>query len=142
MEIDKETLTEAIPIEDVEEFIDKHPLVKKWILRKSKSTRPSYVKNLMRYLRTLEANDLARTPQDVIDLAKENGGYGTFHADILEEIQTSCEDVFPEGTKSPIVNITTPVRSFYSFQTIVLRKASGNLEMQENAEKRWQSQRK
>jgi len=117
MKINVETLTREISREETEEFLSKFPEVQAWLRTKGEKTKKGYVRALMRYLETLKENGIIEgNPTDLYNLAKENGEYGTHHVEILEEFQTSCEDSFPEGQRSIIVNITIPIKSFYSFK--------------------------
>jgi hypothetical protein len=63
----------------------------------------------------LKLNNIAETPQNLLDLAKDNGEFGTKHVEILEEFQISCEDTIPDR-KALIFNTTTTIKSFYSFK--------------------------
>ena len=116
MEIKREDISRPISKKETEAFLKKYPQLKKWLRIKAKGTQNNYVKALMRYLRILEKNDIASTPQDLYELAKENGEFSNYHVEILEEFQLSCEDILPEDSRSPIASITVAIMSFYSFK--------------------------
>ena len=116
MKIEREDISAPISKAETEAFLKKYPMLKKWLRIKGEGTQRNYVKALMRYLRILAKNDIAKTPQDLYDLAKENGEFGTWHVEILEEFQLSCEDTLPENSTAPIANITVAIMSYYSFK--------------------------
>ena len=84
MKINREVLTGKITQKEVEAFLTKFPELEAWLRRKGMKTQRNYVRNFMRYLETLTLNGIAKTPQDLYNLAKDNGEYGTTHIEILE----------------------------------------------------------
>lgn len=114
MKIDKEILCKPITEEETETFINTHSEIQNWLRRKGKKTSLNYARNLMRYLQILTKNEIARTPQDLYALAKEENEFGTRHCDILEEFQESASEV--QGLEAKIYNVSITVKSFYSFK--------------------------
>lgn len=89
-------------------------MLKTWLRKKGIKTQTNYLRDLMRYLRILAKNGIAKIPQDLLDLARGNGEFTTAHVDLLEEFQVSCENILPEDERNPITSITVAVMSFYS----------------------------
>jgi len=130
MKINREVLTGKITQKEVEAFLTKFPELEAWLRRKGMKTQRNYVRNFMRYLETLTLNGIVKTPQDLYNLAKDNGEYGTTHIEILEEFQTDYFDVFPENETARLFNITTTVKSFYSFKGKNYQFAKGRAEVE------------
>jgi hypothetical protein len=115
MQINKEILTREVSEKEVENFLNQFPELRIWLRKKGIKTQYHYTRRLIKYLETLKLNNIAETPQNLLDLAKDNGEFGTKHVEILEEFQISCEDTIPDR-KALIFNTTTTIKSFYSFK--------------------------
>lgn len=123
MEVDKEIMTRAIPDKEVEDFIEANPEIKSWLRKKGIKTKMLYARNLIRYLEVLNKNEIAKIPSDMYAIAKEDGMDGDRRIQVLEEFQESCETI--PNMEGRIFNLTTTVKSFYSFKSKVYQFPKG-----------------
>lgn len=116
MKIDKDILCRTISQKEVEDIFQKEAYLQKWLRKKSEVTKRSYIRNLLRYMETLLANEIIKTMNvdELFKLAEEK-----IHVDTLIDFQDSADQIFPENERSLVFALSIAIKSFYSHKSKV-----------------------
>jgi hypothetical protein len=128
MQISLETLKRDITTEEVQNYLKNHPELEKWLMRKGENTKEKYIRHLIRYIETLYKNKIITeaSPNGLLELARKQTEEEKPHVETLEEFQTSCEEILPEGKRAIVFNISITIKSFYNFKGYTFPRFRGS----------------
>jgi len=128
MKVNLEQLRRTIPNSELEDYLKAHPELNSWIMRKSIHTKTKYLRNLIRYSEALKDNDriTESSPNGLLELARHQTEEEKPHVEVLEEFQTSLEEVLTETQRAMIFSISITVKSFYNFKGYTFPRFRGN----------------